>query len=143
MATIRDLQAALERKTRFQVLGHTESETQLRLMGRQPKDQMGMNTAGWLLVCTNLLKRSGKSGWTVDVSKHHFLRGEMIIYSWRLIFQAEVELKSKYDEIVRTILQAPQASRGEVTEMPLVGARPDRNASGGIGRGKGATGTPG
>jgi hypothetical protein len=141
--TIREVQAALQRKTGFEVLDHKESEVQLRVMGRQPRDRMGMNTSNWLLVCTNLLERSGKNGWTVDVSKYHFLRGKVIMYSWRLIFQAEADLKSKYDDIVRAILQAPHTSRGEITEMPLVGARADRNSGGGVGRGKGASGTPG
>lgn len=140
---IREIQAALHKKSGFEVLEHKEGTSQLRIAGRQPKDRMGMNTPNWLLVCTNLLKKSSGSKWSLDVSKHHFLRGESIIYSWRLIFQCEGSIREHYEEILKAIHGASHTSRGEITEMPLAGASKDRNAAGGVGRGRGATGTIG
>lgn len=143
--SLRDLQAALNRKTGFELLDHNEGTGQLRVMGRQPKDRMGMNIANWLLVVRNLLQRSAPAGcpWKVDVSKHHFLRGEHVVYSWRLIFQCEGDIKKHYDDIIKTLLSAPHTSKGEVTEFPLPGAGKNRNNGGGIGKGRGASGTPG
>jgi hypothetical protein len=142
---LRDLQAALSRKTGFEMIEHNEGVGQLRVMGRQPKDRMGMNIANWLLVVRSLLQRSGQAGspWKVDVSKQHFLRGEQVIYAWRLIFQCDGAIKGHYDDIIKTLRSAPHTSKGEITEMPLPGASKNRNNGGGIGKGRGASGTPG
>lgn len=142
-ATLRDLQAALQKKTGFEVIDHTETGSQLRLVGRQPKDRMGMNISNWLLVIRNLLQRSAASNspWRVDVSKNHFLRGEQVVYSWRLIFQCEGAVQEQYEDIIKTLRSAPHASKGEITEFPLPGANKNRNNGGGIGKGRGASGT--
>lgn len=122
--TLRDLQAALQRKTGFEVIDAGEAPTQLRLMGRLPMDKMGVNLANWHLLIVAL--SDGGEGWTVDISKKYFKRGSKPVYSWRLIFQS-AELKSKYAVILKAIMGTPYAGRGELSEFPLAGARSDRN----------------
>jgi hypothetical protein len=145
-ATLRDIQAALQRKSGFEVLEHAEMPMKLRIGGRQPRDQMNMNSANWLLVVRQLNRRAKKAKWNVDISKHHVNRGEepddQVVFYWRILIQVtEGNVKDHYEEVVKVILSAPHTSRGEVTEFPLPGAGKDRNAAGGIMRGRGATGT--
>lgn len=132
--TLRDIQAALHKKSSFEVIEHSEADNQLRVMGRQPRDQMNTNLANWLLVVRQVLQQSAKLPWSVDVSKQYFLRGDNVIYGWRLIFQGE-GIKEHYESILQTVLGAPFTSRGELTEFPLPGAPPDRNVPEGGKRG--------
>lgn len=137
-AAFRDLQAALHKKSGFQVLDHNASEGQLRVMGRQLKDTMGVNLNNWFLVIRTLLQKHTKAPWKVDVSKNYFLRGDVVIYGWRLIFQTDdgSSLDPHLQEIVATILSSPHTARGELSEYPLPGVRdPDRNVSDGRSRG--------
>jgi hypothetical protein len=143
--SLRDIQAALQKKSGFEIINHSESPLQLRISGRQRQDRMNMNVANWHLVMLNLLEREEEAPWTADFSKHHITRGQkgqkQIVFYWRLIFQVkEGSITEHYGDIVRTILSASHTSRGEITEFPLPGAGKDRNANGGIGKGRGATG---
>jgi len=125
--TLRDLQASLQRKTGFEVIDANESPTKLRLMGRLPADKMGLNLANWLLLVKELDKAGdGRAGWGVDISKKYFCRGEKTMYSWRLMFESP-ELAAKYEAILKVVMGAPYAGRGELSEFPLAGARADRN----------------
>lgn len=149
MATLRDLQAALQRKSGFEFIRHAESPdgSQLRISGRQPKDRMGMNIKNWLFVVDNLITASEVQGspWSVDISKHHVHRSatsRQVVYYWRVIFQSgSTKISDHYDAIMKAIMSAEFASRGEVTEFPLPGAGRDRNASGGVGKGRGVSNT--
>lgn len=118
--SLRDLQAALNKKSGFEVVDHSESEGRLRLMGRQPKDRLGVNLNNWLLVVRSLLRRSPAAPWKVDISKEYFLRGEQVLYGWRLLFQGE-DIASHYEDIFAAIMNAEHTSRGELTEFPLPG----------------------
>jgi hypothetical protein len=135
--TLRDLQAALNRKSGFEMVDHTDGDSQLRIMGRQKKDAMGVNLNNWFLVIRNLLQRHVTAPWKVDVSKMYFLRGETVIYGWRLIFQTGdgSSLEPHVPDIVAAIMGAPHTARGELTEYPLPGASADRNISDGRSRG--------
>lgn len=135
--TLRDLQAALNRKSGFEVVDHTDSSIQLRVMGRQKKDAMGVNLNNWFLVIRNLLQRHTSTPWKVDISKMYFLRGETVIYGWRLLFQTSdgSSLEPHVADIVATIMGAPHTARGELTEYPLPGGNAGRNQSDGRSRG--------
>lgn len=145
-ATFRDIQAALQKKSGFEMIEHTESAQKLRIGGRQIQDQMNMNATNWLLVVRQLNRRAKKASWSVDVSKAYVNRGEEpddhVVFYWRILFQvSEGSVKDHYEAMVKAILEAPHASRGEITEFPLPGVGKDRNAAGGIMRGRGASGT--
>ncbi len=148
--SLRDLQAALHRKTGFEVLEHTDGDLRLRLGGRQRQDRMNTNVPNWLLVVRELIRHAGKQStpWTVDLSKHYITKGQppndVLYFYWRVIFQvSEGKISDHFDDIIRVILAAPKVSRGEITEFPLPGANADRNSNGGIMRGRGASGTKG
>lgn len=134
MTMVRDIQAALQRKTGFEVVEAEETPTRLRLMGRVPLDKKKL--AFWLDFINSALF-SGGPGWACDVSKKYFEMNGETVYRWRLIFQGE-NLASRYESIVATIMgvQPARAKDVELTEFPLTGARPTRNESV---RGKGAT----
>jgi hypothetical protein len=144
-ATFRDIQAALQKKSAFEVIEHDEEEKGLRIAGRQPRDPMNMNTANFLLVVRQLNRMGSRGEWKVDISKHHVNQGtapdDRVVFYWRIKFQCQSDMKAQYESIVKAILSAPHTSRGEVTEFPLPGAGKDRNSSGGIMRGRGASGT--
>ncbi len=141
-STLRDLQAALQRKSGFEFISHTDSNpNKLRILGRVTDDRLGVNLKNWLFVVGQILDASdeGKQGWSADISKQYMRRGvqgqKRIAYAWRLLFEGNDLHKTRYDQIIKTILGAPHASRGEVTEFPLTGSSANR---GDMGRGKGA-----
>jgi hypothetical protein len=125
-ATVRDIQAALQRKTSFELINEPlETDKQLRLEGRVIDDKMKTNIANWHLLIVAL--SDGAPGvWSVDISKKYFRRGNVPIYTWRLIFQGE-DLKSKYDVIAKAIVGSPNAAGGQLSEFPLFGVPADRN----------------
>ena len=144
-ASLRDLQAALNRKSSFEMVDHTNGVDQLRVIGRQKGDPMGVNLNNWLLVVKNLLQGQMNAQWKVDISKNYFLRGEHVIYGWRLIFQTPdgSPLEPHIPAIVKAIMTAPHTATGELKEFPLPGYQKgalDRNVS--DGRSRGASGTP-
>ena len=141
-ATVRDLQAALNRKSGFEVVDHTQGETQLRIMGRQKKDAMGVNMSNWMLVIKELKVRMKKAPWKVDISKEYFVRdeNEQVMYGWRLIFQADdgSAIEPHLMDIVKVVMDSKHTARGELTEITLGGAKPgvERNVGA---HGKGAS----
>jgi len=144
-ATFRDIQAALQKKSGFEVVEFTESTSKLRIAGRQPRDPLNMNTSNFMLVVRELNRREGNAPWSADISKHHINKGkkpdDCVVFYWRIVIQSDGDVKVHYEDVVKTILSAPHTARGEVTEFPLPGAGKDRNSSGGIMRGRGASGT--
>lgn len=112
----------------FEVVNKSAKDTQIRLMGRVPKQSM----AGWLIIVQRLLLASG-AGWSADISKQYFLRNERVVFGWRVIFQGP-ELETHITAIEQVITNAPRA-RAVVDEVPLVGARASRNEPGNTGKG--------
>jgi hypothetical protein len=88
--------------------------------------------ATWLKVMEQLLTAMDTHDWNVDLSKQYFMRGEKLLYGWRVIFQGE-EVAQHLDEIAKIVMSAPLAQK-QLDEVPL-GASPDRNA---LRAGKGA-----
>jgi len=142
-STFRDLQAAFQRKSGFQVISHVDTQpNKLRIIGRLENDRLGVNLKNWLFVVGQILDVSdeGKMGWSADISKQYLRRGtkgnKRTLYAWRLLFEGEA-LHTHYDQIIRVIQGSPHASRGEITEFPLTGSSANR---GDMGSGKGAWG---
>jgi hypothetical protein len=124
----------LQSKAGFQVVGEpTESENQLRIIGRLPGNQ---GIEPWLLVVRQMLLMSEEADWKVDVSKQYFLKNGKVVYGWRLIFQA-IDVPSCLQAIIQSVVSAPKPTTREVMEMPLLGASADRNNMSVNGKGAG------
>lgn len=138
MSSITELVRAMNQKAGFELVDHSSSPAQVRLLGRVPLDRAGLNMGNWLLVIRQLLLHSRKAAWKTDISKDYFLLGtsDKVVYAWRIILQADA-LEQHLGEITALIAGSPQSSRSEVTEMPLAGVTADRNSTMGGRRGAG------
>lgn len=138
--TLNEFINALKMKGGFETVNHTSTPGQIRLLGRVSKEY----TPGWLIVVQQLLLRSGHGGWTIDVSKQYFLRGDKVMFAWRIIIQvagatAENTAESRLGEVAEVIGNSPKP-RVVVMEEPLPGVKGDRNIVSANSRGKGAQG---
>lgn len=123
-----DLQTALLSAVGFETKTDTVTDRQIRLLGRVQAEGM----ATWLVLLESLLRVSGDSKlWTFDVSKQYFLRGNKLLYGWRLIFQGE-SLSQVMPEILALVRSAKPVQ--SLVDIPLH-ASPNRNA---LKNGKGA-----
>lgn len=125
----------LRSKFGYEARDVTPTKKQLRILGRLPTPRMGDWLVGMHHVHQGMVRRPG---WSVDFSKYYFPRNGKIVYAWRLIFQSvdDQPIEAHIPDIMNTFSGAPQSSRGEVMEIPLMGASTlSRNAQGG---GKGA-----
>lgn len=105
--------AQLAAKGGFERVGESGNDSQMRLIGRVREGSM----PNWLVLIQRLLLRAEQAEWNVDISKQYFLRGEKVLYCWRLIFQAD-GLHEHLSDISNTIHNSPGA-KTEVTEVPL------------------------
>lgn len=127
-----DLQAALLETVGFETKTVVGAPKQIRLLGRVP--QAGITA--WLTMLESLLRVSEESKlWGFDASKQYFLRGNKLLYGWRLIFQGE-KLTDALPSVVQLIRSA-RPSAAMMVEVPLH-ASPTRNMPK---NGKGATAT--
>jgi hypothetical protein len=126
---IEDLLHKLQVRGGFETVNNTGTNTQLRILGRVPKDAMN----GWLIVVQRFLAASEKADWTVDVSKQYFLKNEKVVFGWRLIFQGDT-VWDQIDELGKIVTNAPRP-RAVVDEQPLSGANPNRNVPSATGKG--------
>lgn len=134
--------AALRAKTGFEVVSHNDANPhQLRLVGRVPADQGGLNMNNWKILMYRLYLAMEQRPWKVDFSKSYFIqeRTKKLVFAWRVIFQGE-HLGQHFADIVQLITTSPNTARADVTEMPLVGVSADRNSTAGGKRGAGLFG---
>ena len=128
---------ALKMKGGFETVNHTISPSQIRILGRVGKDY----TPGWYLIVRQLLTQSGRDGWTIDISKQYFLRGDKVMFAWRIILQVADSkagtVESRLLEVMTIIGSAPKP-KVVIMEEPLPGVRGDRNVASAGSRGKGA-----
>lgn len=140
MASAKDIFDVLKQKAQFEVVEHTLSDTQLRVIGRIPEDAMRVNMNNWLIIIRELLRaQKGGAPWTIDMSKQYFLKGpdgqEKVVFGHRIIIQGQ-NVAQYFDGIVKIIRGTQQAAVSEVTSFPLPGAgmgRNDRDARNGKG----------
>lgn len=131
MADVAQLFQVLFEKSKFEVVTHSLTTGQLRVLGRLPPDQSGQSMQNWLIVARNLLLAQEKGAvWTVDISKQYFLKGpddaKKIVYGHRVLIQAK-DVASHFDEIIHIVRGSKQSSTVEVTSFPLPGATAERN----------------
>jgi len=136
---IAELVRAMNQKTGFELVEHTSSPTQLRLLGRVPLDRSGANMNNWLLLTRHVLIQSAKGAWSADISKDYFVRSDKLVYAWRVIFQSK-SIEDSFTEILQVIGGTKESRHNEVTEMPLPGVSADRNSTEGGRRGAGLSG---
>lgn len=136
MSSKADVYAAMMRKGAYEVVQEQEGATQLRLLGRSPKDKW----PAFSLMVNHLIMVADEQSppWTCDVSKKYFRRNGVLLYGWRFIFQAP-DLASHYEHIARTILAAPSPNRAEVDSILLPGYKPGDVRGGVDAKGKGAS----
>lgn len=126
-----ELTRLLKLRGGYELVNHNATPTQIRMLGRVPKEMMG----SWLLVAHRLLSVSEGAAWSVDISKQYFLRSNRILFAWRIILQGE-DLDAQMIALCEAISNAPRP-KTIVEEQRLYGASPDRNMPRG---GKGAQG---
>jgi hypothetical protein len=127
---------ALAKKSRFEPVQITASTSQVRILGRQPNEDMG----NLVLVIDALLAAEEKQqSWALDVSKTYFRKqfpsGKKVVQGMRFIIEAPdvtpiIELLASIVDTTRTI---PRQVR--VDEFPLVGAGMSRTSTNPRGRG--------
>lgn len=110
-----ELMRTLHMRAGFEVVNHSVNPTQLRFIGRVPKQHV----SGWLIIARQMLLKSG-GAWTIDVSKQYFLRAGKLMFGWRLIIQSPNGVGAAISDIIKTVVGAPRP-RQMVTEQPLVG----------------------
>lgn len=132
MATLDDLKKLLQARGGFETVESKMTDVQIRMLGRVPPNA----SSHWVLVAATLLQVAQSSQWSVDYSKHYFLKkvgsGQKMFYAHRLIFQAP-DMKTFIDHIMRAIHGAPQPARIELQEFPLSGSGAHREATSGRG----------
>lgn len=121
-----ELSDLLLKKAGFETLEVGRKQpNQIRVMGRVHKGVMGK----WKEAIHRLLAAQEGARWKVDISKQYFLRSGSVFYGWRLLFQGE-DMESLLPEVYTVISDTPVV---ELTEVPLVGASPDRNSRTNVG----------
>ena len=112
----------------FESLQSSDGERQMRRFGRvRPQRQ-----AVWLGAVEALLRSARDQPWDVDISRQYFLRGEKLMWGWRVIFQGD-QLSQHIDGINAVVLSARPAVQ-QLEEVPL-SVSPNRNQ---VRNGKGA-----
>lgn len=128
--------AALRKKVGFEVVSQNESANQLRILGRIPTDNLGLNENNWKIVKYRLLTAMEDRPWKVDLSKSYFIKKETkkMVFAWRILLQGE-GIAQHYADVINIITTSPSA-RAEVTEIPLVGGSFNSTAGGRRGAGE-------
>jgi len=139
-ATANQLFAALRKKVGFEVVSQSETPNQLRILGRIPEDNLGLNGNNWKIVKYRLLVAMEDRPWKVDISKSYFIKKETkkMVFAWRVLLQGD-GIAQHYADIINIIATSPPA-RADVMEIPLSGGADRNNPSGGR-RGAGPAGT--
>lgn len=119
---------ALEKKVGFGVVNVSLTTGQLRIMGRVRQNSVPT----WLLMMERLLVQGASAGWNVDLSKQYLMRGQKLLYGWRVIFQADNIVEHLKD--ITVVVSSVPIVRRQLDEVPLH-ASPNRNA---LRMGKGA-----
>lgn len=125
----------LQQRLGFETVKPTITENQIRLAGRVGQ----AHTRNWVVASQHLLTVQGSAPWSLDLSKHYFLRAEQMVYTWRLIFQAE-NIAQYIPHIIGSIQNAPRA-RFEVEEQALPGVKGQRAMMNKRGKGASAAGS--
>jgi hypothetical protein len=120
----------------FQVVTQNVSTSQIRVVGRVHPN----HRRNWIVGMQHLLLQASRSPWNVDVSRQYFLRGELMVWGWRLIFQHE-DVEQVCPAIVAALQGAPRA-RFEVEEQALPGVTGQRHTMTEGGKGMAPAGTP-
>ena len=142
MTTRNDIYHALFQKCGFEVVVETEEPNRLRIVGRIRQGADGRNMGNWQLVMHRLLSAAFHRPWTIDISKHFFMRTEEspLVFGWRIILQSE-NVAQHYADVLNLIHTAPSTARTEVMEMPMPGSSAHRNTTAGGKRGAGTIGS--
>lgn len=132
-----DVYAALARRSGFEVIQETETDGQLRVVGR-------LATARWAFfvpIVFVLLKASKTPGhaWACDISKQYIEANDQVRYAWRLIFQASDGIARHYGDISSVIRSAPAPARVEVNSIRLPGYKEGQVRGGVNEKGKGVS----
>lgn len=115
--------AALSTRAGLEIIDAKETTVgnggvQWRIMGRVRPNQMGQ----WRVFLKEILTAQLTSGWKFDISKSYFLRGEEIVYAWRLILQNP-------DPTVLVAINNTPKAKIEIEEFPLVGVSGNRHGN--------------
>ena len=110
-----ELKQALRQKTGFEPVSEATTATQIRMVGRIPKNKTGQ----WLRVMERLLVQADSSPWNVDLSKQYFVRGGKLLFGWRIIIQAE-QPEQYIEQLVSIIRSTPTVQR-QLDEVALHG----------------------
>lgn len=124
----------LRSKFGFEAKDVRPGKNQLRILGRLPNNRLG----DWLVAMHHVFLRMEQCPWAVDISKSYFVRSGKIVFAWRLIFQSQEPLERFIStDICNAFEGAPRGTRGQVMEVPLIGASALRQGK--TARGKGAS----
>ena len=119
---IENLKTTLLNYAGFETKDATVTGTRIRLLGRVAPESM----AAWLRLVSGLLLQAGGAAWTLDISKSYFLRGERLMYGWRILLNAS-NIEDVLPSVITTVRSARLATQTAEQEIPVnaAGARHD------------------
>ena len=129
------LLAALSARFGMQPVSQNATKSQVRLVLRIGSQ----HTRNWIVGAQHLLQVSQRSPWNLDLSRQYFLRGDVMVWGWRLILQHE-DIAAHLPAIVQAVNSAPRA-KFEVEEQALPGITGQRRMMNERGKGASAGGT--
>jgi hypothetical protein len=127
---------ALSNRFGFEMRTNDVRPNQIRFLGKIPPEF----SRNWIVGIRHLLVKSLTSPWNLDVSRQYFLRGEQLVWGWRLIFQHD-DIDSQIADVITAIGAAPRA-KFEVVEQRLPGVKGPRRTMNDRGKGASSAGTP-
>jgi hypothetical protein len=135
MSDAQELIKVLHQRLGYETVKPTVSANQIRLAGRVGTAHM----RNWVVAAAHLLQVAEGATWSLDLSKHYFLRAGQMVYTWRLIFQAE-NVAQHLPSIIGAINNSPRA-RFEVEEQALPGVNGPRTMMNKRGKGAASAGS--
>ena len=123
---------ALHTRFGFEVLQPTIGEKQIRALGRVH----AQHEDNWKVGMQHILSIAEGAEWSADISRQYFLRGGVLVYAWRVIFQGG-DMAALAPHILATLNNTPRA-RVELMEQPLPGVKGQRTMMNKRGKGAGS-----
>lgn len=111
------LKALMQHAGLHAISSELNAAKQLRIMGRVPPDAMYK----WKAFLQYALLAQAAATWKIDLSKSYFLRGEDVVYAWRVIVQ------NPSGDFLRAVEDMPTPAV-EIMEVALPGVAIDRNS---------------
>jgi len=97
----------------FQTKDENATKERIRLIGSVALEE----TTFWLQKVTQLLRLAADESWSLDISKYYFLRGDALIFGWRIIVQGNLE--KDLPDIIQAVINSRTVQIYDQAEIPV------------------------